>query len=106
MESVATGLDLPNKILWPRSLFRPSKGLMLLGLGDIVIPGIFCALALRYDHKQSITTHNGNKLSFFLTPFFTATLSAYVLGLTMAMAMAHIFKAAQPALLYIRHVLH
>lgn len=44
MVTVATKLDVPIKLLIP----RPS-GLAMLGLGDIVIPGMMVGLALRYD---------------------------------------------------------
>jgi minor histocompatibility antigen H13 len=43
MITVATSLDVPIKIILPGT--RPG----LLGLGDIVLPGIFMALALRFD---------------------------------------------------------
>merc|ERR1712137_1393101 len=49
MVTVAKSFDAPIKLLFPRSLdadVPPS----LLGLGDIVIPGIFIALMLRFDH--------------------------------------------------------
>ena len=40
MVKVATSLDAPIKILWPKSLLlSPKNGFTLLGLGDIVIPG-------------------------------------------------------------------
>lgn len=50
METVARKVDGPIKLLFPRKvLIESSKDLSLLGLGDIVIPGIFIALCLRYD---------------------------------------------------------
>ncbi|TEB06230.1 hypothetical protein FA13DRAFT_1750168 [Coprinellus micaceus] len=53
MVQVATKLDLPIKILWPKSLlFSSARGFTMLGLGDIVIPGTFVALALRYDYAR------------------------------------------------------
>ena len=77
----------------------------MLGLGDIVIPGVFVALALRFDQM-----HASNKqpsLDFtryyyhFPKPYFTASLAAYVGGLLTTMGVMHFFKAAQPALLYL-----
>lgn len=35
METVAKSFDAPIKVIWPKG-----KGFSLLGLGDIVIPGI------------------------------------------------------------------
>ena len=59
MVSVATNFDAPIKLLWPRDvieylLVRPLESrFTMLGLGDIVIPGIFVALCLRYDRHMS-----------------------------------------------------
>lgn len=44
MVTVATSLDVPIKLVFP----GPKRGGML-GLGDVVLPGIMMALALRYD---------------------------------------------------------
>ncbi len=44
MVTVATSLDVPIKLVFP----GPNRGGML-GLGDIVLPGIMMALALRFD---------------------------------------------------------
>ncbi|EAW08890.1 aspartic endopeptidase [Aspergillus clavatus NRRL 1] len=53
MVTVATKLDVPIKLLFPRP---PAPGeapdaisLAMLGLGDIVIPGMMAGLALRFD---------------------------------------------------------
>lgn len=51
MVTVATNLDVPIKLLFPRP---PQEGetvrkLAMLGLGDIVLPGIMIGLALRFD---------------------------------------------------------
>ena len=56
--SVATSVDAPIKLLFPRPLDADSKKapFSMLGLGDIVIPGIFVALILRYDAKQKFAS--------------------------------------------------
>lgn len=73
----------------------------MLGLGDIVIPGIFVSLALRYDyHRHTNSTNQSSKA--FAKPYFYAALFAYVSGLITTMTVMHTFKAAQPALLYLR----
>lgn len=92
MVTVATSLDVPIKLLWPKSLgFASERGYTLLGLGDIVIPGTFVALALRYDHARA----GKGKVYFY------ATLAAYISGLVMTMTVMHVFGKAQPALLYL-----
>ena len=102
MVKVATNLDVPIKLLWAKSLtFATERGFTMLGLGDIVVPGMFVALALRYDyHRASL---NGSQR--FGKPYFYAALFAYFAGLGTTMTVMHVFKAAQPALLYLRCVL-
>jgi minor histocompatibility antigen H13 len=101
MVTVAKGLDVPIKLLWPKSLdLSSAQGYAMLGLGDIVVPGTFVALALRYDLYRS-----GHDASTpYKKPYFTATLISYVIGLLTTMIVMHNFKAAQPALLYLRYV--
>ncbi|KAJ3996409.1 peptidase A22B, signal peptide peptidase [Lentinula boryana] len=97
MVEVATKLDVPIKLLWPKSIyFSDESGYTLLGLGDIVIPGCFVALALRFDYHRHI-----KKGKDFNKPYFYASLLAYILGLVTTMSVMHMFKAAQPALLYL-----
>lgn len=88
MVSVAKSFDAPIKLLFPTGdALRPFS---LLGLGDIVIPGIFVALALRYDYSK------GTRPRFFVSAF-----SGYVAGLVTTIIVMNYFQAAQPALLYI-----
>merc|ERR1712215_227019 len=63
----------------------------MLGLGDIVIPGIFIALLLRYDVSLK---RNSNF-------YFYATFFAYLAGLLLTIFIMHVYKHAQPALLYL-----
>lgn len=102
MVEVATSLDVPIKLLWPKSLsFSDENGFTLLGLGDIVIPGAFVALGLRYDYYRHVKKENRSSSASFSKPYFYASLVAYVAGLVTTMTVMHTFKAAQPALLYL-----
>lgn len=81
-------------MVFPQDLLE--KGLeadnfAMLGLGDIVIPGIFIALLLRFDISLKKNTH-----TYFYTSF-----TAYIFGLGLTIFIMHIFKHAQPALLYL-----
>ena len=53
MVTVATKIDIPAKLLFPRpsdSADRPGmQAFAMLGLGDIVLPGFMMGLALRFD---------------------------------------------------------
>jgi minor histocompatibility antigen H13 len=91
MVSVAKNFDAPIKLLFPKTFPPPdAKSFSMLGLGDIVIPGIFVALSYRYGV-------NKGKTSFV----FQWTLFGYILGLVATVLVMHVFRAAQPALLYI-----
>ncbi|TCD67443.1 hypothetical protein EIP91_012360 [Steccherinum ochraceum] len=99
MLKVATTLDVPIKLLWAKSLtFSTERGFTMLGLGDVVIPGMFVALALRYDYHRA---SQGSPVASFSKPYFTVALTAYVSGLLTTMTVMHVFKAGQPALLYL-----
>ncbi|KAG6812609.1 hypothetical protein H0H92_001960 [Tricholoma furcatifolium] len=101
MVKVATTLDVPIKLLWPKSLvFSNEHGFTMLGLGDIVVPGTLIAFALRYDYHRSLQS-KAPRSGSFSKPYFCATLTAYFLGLVTTMTVMHFFKAAQPALLYL-----
>eukprot|EP00696_Hemimastix_kukwesjijk_P017957 gnl/Hemi2/6743_TR2297_c0_g1_i1.p1 gnl/Hemi2/6743_TR2297_c0_g1~~gnl/Hemi2/6743_TR2297_c0_g1_i1.p1 ORF type:complete len:416 (-),score=159.66 gnl/Hemi2/6743_TR2297_c0_g1_i1:99-1295(-) len=100
MVSVATGLEAPVKLLFPREdivvLDHATTKFSMLGLGDLVIPGVFIALMLRYDLQRQLEGRgNGG------SPFFHSNLVAYMLGLITTLAVMILFEAAQPALLYL-----
>ncbi|KAL7588329.1 signal peptide peptidase [Lactuca sativa] len=88
MVSVAKSFDAPIKLLFPsRIAARPFS---MLGLGDIVIPGIFVALALRFDVSRGRESH-----------YFKSAFLGYTVGLVLTIVVMNWFQAAQPALLYI-----
>ncbi|PKU59462.1 signal peptide peptidase 1 [Dendrobium catenatum] len=88
MVSVAKSFDAPIKLLFPTA--DSARPFSMLGLGDIVIPGIFVALALRFDVSRGIQGR------YFNSAFF-----GYTVGLVLTIAVMNWFQAAQPALLYI-----
>lgn len=102
MVTVAKNLDGPIKILFPRG-YNDETGkleLSLLGLGDIVIPGFFLALLLRFDaHRADAPTTSIH--ANFSKPYFHSALAAYVAGLGTTLYVMIVFQAAQPALLYL-----
>ncbi|XP_066527121.1 minor histocompatibility antigen H13 isoform X2 [Hoplias malabaricus] len=94
MVTVAKSFEAPIKLVFPQDLLE--KGLeannfAMLGLGDIVIPGIFIALLLRFD-----VSLKKNSRTYFYTSFL-----AYIFGLGLTIFVMHTFKHAQPALLYL-----
>jgi minor histocompatibility antigen H13 len=79
MVKVATTLDVPIKLVWPR------VGTML-GLGDVVIPGLFVAVGVREERRN-----------------LHGLVGGYVVGLVGAMVAVNVTGRAQPALLYVRY---
>jgi minor histocompatibility antigen H13 len=85
-----------DKGLW--KIPPKGTGFSMLGLGDIVIPGIFVALCLNFDHYRYLQTSAGKKdksSTKFPTPYFTTCLILYILGLATTIYVMHTFKAAQ-----------
>jgi len=106
MVTVAKSLDGPIKILFPRTLVPNAVtgeiDLSLLGLGDIVIPGFFLSLLLRFDAQNAnVSYFPVNVYDIFPKPYFHSTLIGYILGMNLSMCMMIKYQAAQPALLYL-----
>jgi len=95
MVTVAKSFDAPIKLLFPKHLFAETLQFSMLGLGDIVIPGVFIALLLRFDSKRGPSRKSFSKLYFY------TCYASYFVGLLTTIAVMHVFKAAQPALLYL-----
>merc|ERR1711908_188967 len=97
----------PIKLLFPRAFATADTAAQfsMLGLGDIVMPGIFIALLLRYDlHRYSekpIKDPAKRGSVAFPKPFFNSCILCYVLGLITTVLVMYKFGAAQPALLYL-----
>jgi len=115
MTTVATGINAPILLMFPQDMLRvgalAAVKHSMLGLGDIVIPGIFLALLLRFDRrvvetagrtlrdgKVTETKESGTQRGRY---YFMFTLCAYAAGLVLTIGVMHWFKAAQPALLYL-----
>ena len=70
----------------------------LLGLGDIVIPGLFVALLLRLDLKVAHADPNGAEYKVFPKPYFYVNMLSYILGLLATVLVMFYFNAAQVGL--------
>jgi len=103
MVDVAKSFEAPIKIVFPKNLATASD-FTLLGLGDIVLPGVFLALALRFDYHLALeraAVPFKPHAQRFPKPYFCSCFVAYVLGLATTILVMHTFRAAQPALLYL-----
>lgn len=124
MVTVAKSFEAPCKMVWPTANTSSSSvkpQFTMLGLGDIILPGWFIAIALRFDHARSLRsslskrstssdhiTPTANEdqptkagMASFSKPYFWSVLSAYTLGLLLTIGVMNYFLAPQPALLYL-----
>lgn len=102
MVFVATNFEAPVKVAFPRDFLTNgifSKDVGILGLGDIVIPGIFLAILLRFDVKYVLVywsdfssdrlNRNGSRF-YFWTGYV-----AYIIGLLLTFIFMYTFRHAQ-----------
>ncbi len=108
MVEVAVGvtgasIPLPMLILVPKFF---SNGSGLLGLGDIVLPGILLAFLFRHDFETTKRSIPNRVLSLIeILPvrggYFVPCLTGYAIGLVVTFAALAITQLGQPALLYL-----
>lgn len=97
MVSVAKQFEGPIKLVFPQFPGATDKDMSMLGLGDIVVPGLFVALMLRFDVRNvALTSPLPKRL-----PYFAGAVISYFLGLVFTYVALTLFRAAQPALLYL-----
>eukprot|EP00045_Choanoeca_perplexa_P010502 m.106317 g.106317 ORF g.106317 m.106317 type:complete len:545 (+) comp15299_c0_seq2:62-1696(+) len=111
MVKAATGGGATEQI--PLALMIPHfqsdycyQGNSLLGFGDVMIPGLCVAYALRFDcirllHAKTFQTPPTAIHMLRATRYFPMTLFGYVLGLCVTYAAMAAMQSAQPALLYL-----
>uniref|UniRef100_A0A669CQ81 Signal peptide peptidase 3 n=1 Tax=Oreochromis niloticus TaxID=8128 RepID=A0A669CQ81_ORENI len=96
-------LSLPGKLVFPSST---GSHFSMLGIGDIVMPGLLLCFVLRYDNYKKQATGEvpgpGNMSGRMQrVSYFHCTLIGYFVGLLTATVASRIHRAAQPALLYL-----
>lgn len=101
MVTVAKNLDIPIKLLFPYLNAEGVEKFSMLGLGDIVIPGIFISMCLKFDIDQSLKKGSIKSISDVSLPYFNTAFLGYVAGMCATFAAMYIFDHAQPALLFL-----
>lgn len=123
MLTVAKNIDAPIKLQWPRDLTVLPPKYSILGLGDIVIPGVFVSLCLRYDFLKQLNLEKLNGLVEKETKgdgekngtvkylckvanespkhYFYAVIFGYLVAIITTIVIMIIFDHGQPALLYL-----
>uniref|UniRef100_A0A8C9TPK5 Signal peptide peptidase 3 n=1 Tax=Scleropages formosus TaxID=113540 RepID=A0A8C9TPK5_SCLFO len=96
-------LSLPGKLVFPSST---GSHFSMLGIGDIVMPGLLLCFVLRYDnYKKQATSEPPGPANMSgrmqRVSYFHCTLIGYFVGLLTATVASRIHRAAQPALLYL-----
>lgn len=90
-------LSLPGKLVFPS--YSGNGQMSMLGLGDIVMPGLLLSFVLRFDNhkRQTSSAYNGeSKIKYFY-----CSLIGYFVGLLTATIVSEVYKSAQPALLFL-----
>jgi len=91
---VPTTLSMPAKLVFPS--YRHPGRFSMLGLGDIVLPGICLCFVLRFDGLKKNEGRYTSNVTYFPLSMF-----GYFIGLLMATTASEVFMVAQPALLYL-----
>lgn len=106
MASVATTIEIPAKLMVPNKVSKSAREISssILGLGDLVLPGSFIALCLRFDlynyHDKNPNTEF-HFLNEFEKPYFISSLVGYLIGLLVTFKIVEYYETGQPALLYL-----
>ncbi|XP_062507168.1 signal peptide peptidase-like 3 [Corticium candelabrum] len=93
----APQLSLPGKLMFPST--NVQGHFAMLGLGDIVMPGLLLCFVMRFDHHKA--KYYEPKSTGFKYYYFTIALMGYAVGLLLASMVSELTHHAQPALLYL-----
>ena len=86
---------MPTKLLFPRDSLEAAFNFSLLGMGDILIPGLLVGLLLRFDTKKKSDGKEDEQ------SYFNSSLAAYGMGLVASFLASYLTGEGQPALLYL-----
>lgn len=102
MVTVAKNLDIPIKIVFPYLNDEGDFKTSMVGLGDLVIPGIFVSLCLKFDFDQAFAKHKViNSFSEIKLNYFNLAFVGYIYGIIETFLAMYIFEHPQPALLFL-----
>ena len=113
LDGIAPHLDLPVKLVFPRSILHwgdPNDVALMLGLGDMALPGMLIALMLCDDVARWVQRSGGGggsarralaSRSFWAGSYVLPAWVGYALGMVAALGIGTVFQAPQPALFYL-----
>lgn len=96
--NISPQISLPGKLVFPS--MRDRGRFSMLGLGDIVMPGLLLCFVMRYDNYKKQAAAAADMDQSKIT-YFHCSLIGYIVGLVTATVASEVYKAAQPALLYL-----
>lgn len=96
--NISPQISLPGKLIFPSMQDRGRFS--MLGLGDIVMPGLLLCFVMRYDNYKKQAAVAADTEQSKIT-YFHCSLIGYIIGLITATVASEVYKAAQPALLYL-----
>lgn len=99
MVTVAKSVDGPILLKFPLNLAE--NKFSMLGLGDMIVPGAFISLLLKFDVDSYLKAFPKCKIENIRTPFFWYNLIFYFSGIVVTYVFMQWFNHAQPALLYL-----
>jgi signal peptide peptidase-like protein 3 len=106
-QAITKKLELPVKLVFPRNLLGgwiPSGSggteFLMLGLGDMAIPGMLLTLVLCFDHRKGREHENEGSFSRG-NQYIRYAVCGYSIGLITALAAGLLSQLPQPALLYL-----
>lgn len=102
MITVAKNLDLPIKLVFPFLNAEQEVAKSMVGLGDIVLPGLFISFCLKFDIDQAFKKHTEIKsFSEIELNYFNMAFVGYFYGIVETFLAMYIFEHPQPALLFL-----
>jgi minor histocompatibility antigen H13 len=101
MVTVAKNLDIPIKLVFPYLNEAGEEKFSMLGLGDIVVPGIFVSLCIKFDVDKALNKLKIKDKNELRTLYFNTCMIGYFLGIVETFAVMWIFNHPQPALLFL-----
>lgn len=99
MVTVAKSVDGPILLKFPINLAE--NKFSMLGLGDMIVPGAFISLLLKFDVDKYCAAFPKATLESIKTPFMWYNMLFYFIGITTTYVCMIAFEHAQPALLYL-----
>lgn len=99
MITVAKSVDGPILLKFPVDV--AASKFSMLGLGDMIVPGVFASLMLKFDLDNFLSAFKTTDAAQIKTPYFWYQVLFYFIGIATTFVFMFVFEHPQPALLYL-----